>query len=270
MKRNPTNTALAMLAGIALALPMSAFAQDQLPDEKKPPVKVAPVARPHVAPVAKAPVAAAAAAPNAPIVHREARANHAAAAPAAAAAKPAAASQPNVAAAAASHKFAPGSRGARGNFSKSAPAAQQPNAAPAAAQNQQPAAAARGRRNQTQYAPVQPTGSRADNYGGQWFAGNTHRDWDRNERHRWNNRDYRWYQGGWLIIDNGYTPYQSGGGSVASNVQAKLVSLGYYRGPVDGDIGPGTRRAIATYQRDNDLRVTGHINNALLQSLQLL
>jgi hypothetical protein len=250
-----------MLAGITLALPMSAFAQDQLPDEKKPPVKVAPVARTHVAPVAKAPAAAAAAAaPNAPIVHREARANHAAAAPAAA-------QQPHVAVAAASQKFAPGSRGARGNFNKSAPAAQ-PNAAPVAAQNSQPAAEARNRRNQTQYAPVQPTGSRADNYGGQWFAGNSHRDWDRNERHRWNNHDYRWYQGGWLIIDSGYTPYQSSGSSIAINVQRRLTEQGYYRGPIDGDIGPGTRNAIANYQSDYGLRVTGRINNALLASLR--
>jgi hypothetical protein len=256
MKWNRKKTTLTMLAGIALILPMSAFAQDPLPDEKKPPVKVAPVAKPRIRP-------AAAAIPPAAVVHKEARANNV---PAAAAAKPAAAQQPNVAA---TKKFAPGSRGARGNFSKSAPAAQQPNAAPVAAQNSQPAAAARSRRNQTQYAPVQPTGSRADNYGGQWFAGNTHRDWDREERHHWHDHDYRWYQGGWLIIDNGYTPYQSSGGSVASSVQASLASLGYYNGPVDGDIGPGTRNAIADYQSDYGLRVTGRINSALLQSLQL-
>src|SRR5450432_3329970 len=107
--------------------------------------------------------------------------------------------------------------------------------------------------NQSQY-------TKSNNYGGLWFVENTHRDWNRNGEHYWNHHQYRWYEGGWLIIDGGYSPYYSdagysNGGSTASSVQMRLADQGYYRGPIDGDIGPGTRNAIADYQSDHDLRV---------------
>ena len=54
------------------------------------------------------------------------------------------------------------------------------------------------------------------------------------------------------------------------SVQYVLSNQGYYRGPIDGDIGPGTRNAIASYQGDHGLQVTGRINDPLLQSLGLL
>ena len=122
-------------------------------------------------------------------------------------------------------------------------------------------------------ASQQTTYTRSNNYGGLWFAGNTHGDWNHNGDHYYNNHHYRWYQGGWLIIDGGYQPFgnngYSGGGSTVSNVQASLADAGYYHGPIDGDLGPGTRNAIAGYQSDYGLRVTGRINDPLLQSLQL-
>ena len=111
--------------------------------------------------------------------------------------------------------------------------------------------------------------TRENNYGGLWFAGNTHGDWNRDTQHYYNNHNYRWYQNGWLIIDAGFSPEYSSRSSIASDVQARLADLGYYRGPIDGDIGPGSRNAIANYQDDNNLRVTGRINEPLLQSLQL-
>lgn len=58
-------------------------------------------------------------------------------------------------------------------------------------------------------------------------------------------------------------------GSGDAAVQRALSRRGYYRGPIDGDVGPGTRRAIARYQEANGLRVTGSVNSTLLRSLGL-
>lgn len=52
-------------------------------------------------------------------------------------------------------------------------------------------------------------------------------------------------------------------------VQRALARAGYYQGPLDGEIGPQSSRAIARYQSAQGLRVTGQINQSLLQSLGL-
>jgi len=57
--------------------------------------------------------------------------------------------------------------------------------------------------------------------------------------------------------------------SMESAVQTVLVKQGYYRGPVDGSIGPATSRAIRAYQRDHRLTPTGTINSALAASMGL-
>jgi len=116
---------------------------------------------------------------------------------------------------------------------------------------------------QTQF--TAPQGNQANHYGGRWIAGDTHADWGNSGEHYWNHHHYRWYDGGWLIIDPGY----SSGGSVGAAVQQRLSEQGYYNGPVDGEVGPGTSRAIANYQADHDLRPTGHISHSLLDSLGL-
>jgi hypothetical protein len=54
---------------------------------------------------------------------------------------------------------------------------------------------------------------------------------------------------------------------VIANVQSALQQQGYYRGDVDGLIGPLTRAAIADYQRDHGLYVTSAIDQPTLQSL---
>jgi hypothetical protein len=56
---------------------------------------------------------------------------------------------------------------------------------------------------------------------------------------------------------------------VIANVQAALQQQGYYRGEVDGLIGPLTRGAIADYQRDHGLYTTSSIDQPTLQSLGL-
>jgi len=68
---------------------------------------------------------------------------------------------------------------------------------------------------------------------------------------------------------NGYTaPAQSGNG-IVSSVQSQLAKRGYYRGAADGVLGDQTEAAIARYQEDNDLSVTGVVTAATLQSLGL-
>lgn len=57
--------------------------------------------------------------------------------------------------------------------------------------------------------------------------------------------------------------------SLEMSVQYELSRRGYYRGPVDGSIGPGSKAAIARYQRDKGLAVTGNVNNQTLSSLGL-
>lgn len=52
-------------------------------------------------------------------------------------------------------------------------------------------------------------------------------------------------------------------------VQQALARLGYYRGPVDGQMGPQSFRAISSYQQSQGMRVTGAINALLLRALGL-
>jgi len=116
------------------------------------------------------------------------------------------------------------------------------------------------------------------------------RDWDRGRVHEWNRHHYRFYGGNWVIIDPGYaydygygydydepTTYSSpaysydysSSESLAASVQGRLAHLGYSPGPVDGVIGPQTRDALADFQGDNRLPVTGQIDTATLRALGL-
>jgi len=90
---------------------------------------------------------------------------------------------------------------------------------------------------------------------------------------------YYWNAGYWFPAW-GYTPnaYYAWDGpiyahnrlppdQVIANVQSALQQQGYYRGEVDGTIGPLTRGAIADYQRDHGLYTTSTIDQPTLQSL---
>ncbi len=72
------------------------------------------------------------------------------------------------------------------------------------------------------------------------------------------------------LIPQQYRPsnFDSGYGS-ESEVQSALASRGYYHGQIDGSIGTGSREAIARYQADHGLPVTGRIDGGLLNSLGL-
>jgi hypothetical protein len=130
--------------------------------------------------------------------------------------------------------------------------------------------------------------NRGNNYGGRWFAGGAHPYWNRGGLHYWNGHYYRWWDNGWLICDNGFWPYSypyyypsdystddsgynpaSISTATVTDVQSQLAQLGYYSGDIDGTAGPLTSQAIARYQSDRGLAVTGAINEQLLQSLGL-
>ena len=57
--------------------------------------------------------------------------------------------------------------------------------------------------------------------------------------------------------------------SMNAAVQQALARSGYYNGPIDGSLGPVSRQAIANYQSDRGMRVTGTPNNSLINSLGL-
>ena len=112
-------------------------------------------------------------------------------------------------------------------------------------------------------------GDRSNHYNGQWIAADTHSDWDQNSVHVWNNHHYRWYDGGWLIIDDESGPGYYETGSIVVRVKQSLAQAGYYQGHFTETIGPHTRRAISNYQSAKGLPVTGHIDGPLLGSLGL-
>jgi hypothetical protein len=70
--------------------------------------------------------------------------------------------------------------------------------------------------------------------------------------------------------DDGGTPAYGRGDARDMQLQSELARLGYYRGGIDGDIGPGTRAAISRFQADRGLPVTGTVNSTLLTELGLM
>ncbi len=128
-----------------------------------------------------------------------------------------------------------------------------------------------------------------------------HRDWDRHHDHFWNGHRCRFINGEWFIYDTGFYPYDYGypydyypyeydpgvyqddanyysqgaydssdqvTDSTVAGAQTQLARQGYYRGEIDGVVGPETRRAIMRYQSDRGLRVTGRLNGDTLRALE--
>ena len=93
---------------------------------------------------------------------------------------------------------------------------------------------------------------------------------------------YYWNSGYWYPA-YGYDPYYStyvydapiyaangeAPGDIISRVQEVLQQRGYYRGAVDGQYGPQTRRALLNYQADHGLAQTGEIDEQTLRSMEL-
>jgi Putative peptidoglycan binding domain len=72
-----------------------------------------------------------------------------------------------------------------------------------------------------------------------------------------------------LDVDNSADYRSPTSGEVASIVQSALGKRGYDRGPIDGVIGAGSRRAVRSFQTDQGLPVTGSIDNKLLRALRI-
>jgi hypothetical protein len=68
---------------------------------------------------------------------------------------------------------------------------------------------------------------------------------------------------------NGYAPSGTNSNGAVSAVQSKLASFGYYHGAIDGILGDETEAALARYQQDEDLSVTGTLTGATLHALGL-
>jgi hypothetical protein len=138
---------------------------------------------------------------------------------------------------------------------------------------------------------------------------NWHRDWDRHRAHFDHNRVFVFVGGSWWGLYpwayypyygygnypydypydysgypydgadysssqpygyyNGYAPSGQYSNSVVGAVQSKLASLGYYHGAIDGILGDESEAALARYQQDQDLSVTGTVTSATLQALDL-
>jgi len=120
----------------------------------------------------------------------------------------------------------------------------------------------------------------------------------RRHRHEWHNRDW-WRQhcntivfnsGGYYFLDAGYWypalgydssynyydpdgPIYTYGNllpdQVIANVQEALQEAGYYGGPVTGSLNVETRAALANFQRDYGLLITGAIDQPTIESLGL-
>ncbi len=123
------------------------------------------------------------------------------------------------------------------------------------------------------------------------MARDKHKDRDRRDykhrKHYKDRRDYR-YDRRWKYRDGRryYHPgpffgvtigpiftgrrWRSTGYSLEASVQLRLRDYGYYWGPIDGIIGPESRRAIWRFQADYGLRPTGSINRSTLARLGLL
>lgn len=130
---------------------------------------------------------------------------------------------------------------------------------------------------------------------------NWHRDWDKRRAYSHHGRVFVFIDGSWWgLYPSDYYPYdasdyypndnydydsspsgyddQSAYGdpdqyessSTVSAVQSALAELGYYRSAVDGVEGDETQAALARYQEDHDLSVTGTVTAPILESLGLI
>ena len=138
---------------------------------------------------------------------------------------------------------------------------------------------------------------------------NWQRNWARNRDHWWHGHRCRFIDGSWVIFDFGYDPfwpywgypydyaygygypysydydpgyyydstvypsepsygYQSSN-SIVVAAQQQLAEQGYYRGQIDGVIGPQTEQAIAQFQNRHGLQVTGSLSPDTIAALGL-
>jgi His-Xaa-Ser repeat protein HxsA len=82
---------------------------------------------------------------------------------------------------------------------------------------------------------------------------------------------YSYYDSPYPSDEDDQTSYtgseQSAANTTVNAVQLELAKLHYYNGAIDGTLGDQTEAALARYQEDRDLSVTGTVDAATLQSL---
>jgi hypothetical protein len=129
-------------------------------------------------------------------------------------------------------------------------------------------------------------------FNGQQYAAfrNYHREW--HNRNWWRSQNDRiiFASGGWYLLNAGYWypawgyapgydyPYDGPTygynnltpDHVIVNVQEQLQRDGYYRGSLDGVMGPMTRQAIGSFQADHGLAVTSAVDKPTLARLGLV
>lgn len=107
------------------------------------------------------------------------------------------------------------------------------------------------------------------------------RDNDRDDRfRRFNNRTFIFfdtfgfpffypypYYGYYPYDYYGYNGSGYGYGNTVVEVQRRLARAGYYHGPIDGIMGPQTRRAIRAYERDHNMPAYGVIDQQFLATM---
>jgi hypothetical protein len=83
------------------------------------------------------------------------------------------------------------------------------------------------------------------------------------------------YYGSYDYEDGDYSDAPTSPSAVAPSeqtifaVQKELAKLGYYRGQIDGIVGPETTKAISWFQSVDTLTVTGRIDDQTLKALQI-
>jgi Putative peptidoglycan binding domain len=110
-------------------------------------------------------------------------------------------------------------------------------------------------------------------------------DWWRNHCFAFVFFDWGWcgWYDGWWYPAWGYDPYSNyeynepiygydglSPDQIVASVQAQLQQLGYYTYAIDGRMGPLTRAAIASYQRDHLLPITSGIDPVTLGALGII
>ena len=61
--------------------------------------------------------------------------------------------------------------------------------------------------------------------------------------------------------------HSSASGGTVQSAQQALQQGGFYKGTVDGKMGPHTRQAIRSFQQSKGLHATGHLNQKTLTAL---
>jgi hypothetical protein len=86
--------------------------------------------------------------------------------------------------------------------------------------------------------------------------------------------DYPYY--GYYDYDDGdysdaqASPSESGAAEQTNiAVQQELAKRGFYQGPIDGSVGPETRKAISWFQSVEKLSATGQVDGPTLEALQI-